>query len=123
VVSVGASGALFGVFGGFLAVTLRRRDQLPAEFVSSVRKNALWLIGINLVIGLSVAGIDLAAHVGGFLAGFGIAFLLAVLVEGPVPTEAERRRRHVRAVLIVTSITAALLVGTGYLATYLTMPA
>jgi rhomboid protease GluP len=123
VVSVGASGALFGIFGGFFALTLRRRDRLPAEFVRSVRRNAVYLIGINLVIGLSVAGVDLAAHVGGLVSGFAIGFLLAVLVEGPVHSEAERRRRHLRAVLIVGSIVAALLIATAYALPRLTLPA
>jgi rhomboid protease GluP len=81
VVSVGASGALFGVFGGFLGFTLRNRGLLPREFVAQVYRNALVLIGLNVVIGLTVENIDLAAHVGGLVAGVGIGWLLALLGE------------------------------------------
>jgi rhomboid protease GluP len=121
-VSVGASGALFGLFGGFFALTVRRRDVLPPAFVKSVRRNAVSLIGINLLIGLGVKGVDLAAHVGGLLSGFGIGFLLAVLVEGPEEGEAARRRRRLRAVLIVAAIVAASLIAATLVLSNLTSP-
>jgi membrane associated rhomboid family serine protease len=58
--SVGASGAIFGVFGA-LAVLSRRLgyDMRPA----------VALIAINLVLSFTIPGIDWHAHVGGLVAG------------------------------------------------------
>lgn len=66
-VSVGASGAIFGLLGAFLAYNLRRRDRSMAR--GNVRL-ALILVGLNVVFGLTVPGIDNAAHIGGLGAGF-----------------------------------------------------
>jgi rhomboid protease GluP len=66
VAAVGASGAVFGMLGVWLAYNLRRRS------LAMARANVQWalmLIGINLVFGLSVPGIDNLAHVGGLVAG------------------------------------------------------
>lgn len=106
VVSVGASGALFGVFGGFLGFTLRRRDVLPPAFVKQVYRNALVLIGINLLIGLGVENIDVAAHVGGLVAGVGIGWLLAKLAERRPQSHADRKAIQRRAIGLTTLITA-----------------
>jgi rhomboid protease GluP len=108
-VSVGASGALFGVFGGFLGFTIRRRDMLRPEFVSSVRRNALILIGLNLVFGFAVEGIDLAAHIGGLVAGLGIGYSIAKLAERPVHSQQEARAVRVRAIGLTALATAAVL--------------
>lgn len=96
-VSVGASGALFGVFGAFLGFTLRRREVLPPAFVKSVYRNAVVLIVLNLAIGLGVENVDLAAHLGGLLAGLGIGWLIARLAEPRGRTRdlsPARRRSH-----------------------------
>src|SRR5690606_2943941 len=108
-VSVGASGALFGVFGAFLGFTIRRRGMLPPEFVSSVRRNALILIGINLVIGFAIPGIDVAAHVGGLVAGLGIGYAIARLAEQPVSSRQQAKAVRVRAIGMTTLATAAIL--------------
>lgn len=67
VVSAGASGAIFGMYGLFLA--LLTTSLIPAK----VRQALLQSIGIfviyNLVYGLK-SGVDNAAHVGGLLSGF-----------------------------------------------------
>lgn len=107
--SVGASGALFGVFGAFLAFTLRRKSMLPEGFVSAVRRNALVLVGLNLAIGLMVPNIDLAAHLGGLAAGFGLGYLIALLAERPVSSPREARAVRVRAVAAAAGVTALVL--------------
>jgi rhomboid protease GluP len=111
VVSIGASGALFGVFGAFLAFTLRRRSVLPDEFVRSVRRNALILIGVNLAIGIVVPGIDVVAHVAGLVAGFGLGYLIAAMAEKPVKTPREAKIVRVRAIAAATVATVVVLVG------------
>jgi rhomboid protease GluP len=111
VVSVGASGALFGVFGAFLAFTVRRRSVLPPEFVRSVLRNGLILIGVNLAIGIAVPGIDVVAHIGGLVAGFGIGYLIAALAEKPVKTPREAKIVRMRAIAAASLASLLVLVG------------
>ena len=60
---VGASGALFGVFGCLFLIA---RKTPGAQHVA--RQLTFWLI-INLVIGFQFPQIDNAAHIGGFVCG------------------------------------------------------
>lgn len=111
VVSVGASGALFGVFGAFLGATLRRRDVLPPAFVKSIYRNAVVLVVLNLAIGLTLDIVDLAAHGGGLLAGLAIGWLLAWLSEPRARTHAlTPARRHTRALGLSSLATLAAIV-------------
>jgi membrane associated rhomboid family serine protease len=71
--AAGASGAIFGLLGSWLAFNLRRRS------LSLARANiqgALVLIALNVVFGLSVPGIDNLAHLGGLVAGVAAGFLV-----------------------------------------------
>jgi len=65
-VSVGASGAIFGLYGAILGLTLTN------AFPKDGKKGILILIGpyvgINLIFGLT-GGIDNAAHIGGLISG------------------------------------------------------
>jgi len=63
---VGASGAIFGVFGAFVAYNFRRRHLALA---SANLRSALTIVLLNVFLGLSIPGIDLRAHIGGFVAG------------------------------------------------------
>jgi rhomboid protease GluP len=65
-VAVGASGAIFGLLGAWVAFNFRRRGD---AFASANLRWALMLIGINLVLGFSIAGIDNFAHLGGLVTG------------------------------------------------------
>lgn len=67
VLSAGASGAAFGFFGLLGAFAIRRRIDGLKRFVVQ------WLL-INLVIGFTVSGIDMAAHLGGLAAGFAVGW-------------------------------------------------
>jgi membrane associated rhomboid family serine protease len=73
-VSVGASGAIFGLYGTFLALLLMK------VFPKAVSKTFLITTTIfiiyNLVMGLT-GGIDNAAHIGGLVSGFVIGLLIA----------------------------------------------
>ncbi|MEK7270340.1 MAG: rhomboid family intramembrane serine protease [Planctomycetota bacterium] len=75
VVSAGASGAIFGLYGALLGYLGRERRSLPREAVSGLLKNGLWFVGINLFLGFSIPAIDNAAHIGGLLAGCVLGFL------------------------------------------------
>jgi membrane associated rhomboid family serine protease len=63
--SAGASGAIFGVFGVFLAYNWRRRK---TAIGAAQLRWLLILIAINAVLGFS-GGIDWHAHLGGLVAG------------------------------------------------------
>ncbi len=64
--SVGASGAIFGLAGAFLAISLRKRAYFDA-FGSQM----LFFIGINLAIGFAgFFNVDNFGHIGGLVGGF-----------------------------------------------------
>ena len=63
--SVGASGAVFGIAGAWLAIALRYKAYFR-EFGAQV----LGVVAINLVIGFQLPGIDSSAHLGGLVGGF-----------------------------------------------------
>lgn len=69
IVSAGASGAIFGLFGVLLGFLLRHRDTVPQDALRSLQKSVLVFLGYNLLFGLR-PGIDMAAHLGGLLGGF-----------------------------------------------------
>ena len=72
-VSVGASGAIFGLYGLFLALLLTK--VYPKDFSKAFLISTLVFVGYNLLMGLT-GGIDNAAHLGGLLSGFIIGLLL-----------------------------------------------
>jgi membrane associated rhomboid family serine protease len=79
--SVGASGAIFGLFGILLAAG---RVHHPVDRQSRALVGQLgMLIFINIAFGFAVQGIDNAAHLGGLAAGL---FLGAVVPPGRVQT-------------------------------------
>jgi rhomboid protease GluP len=84
-VSVGASGAVFGVYGAFFAFLLMRRDEFQRAGWDKVVRQMGTFLGINLVFGFTATGIDMSAHLGGLAAGaLGAAALLAGTKRGPV---------------------------------------
>jgi membrane associated rhomboid family serine protease len=91
--SVGASGAVFGFFGILFAVQ-RVHDPVLDRRARAALAQMGGLIAMNLVLGLVMTGggipIDMAAHVGGLLAGLWLGYLL---VPGRVPTVASMWQR------------------------------
>lgn len=75
-VGVGASGAIFGVFGALAGFFLAHRDRI-ASHAKAFMKNFGVIIAINLVIGLSIPSIDVSAHIGGLVVGFIGGFVLS----------------------------------------------
>jgi rhomboid protease GluP len=76
-VSAGASGAVFGLFGAFSAVMIVRRDRVDPRVWKQTMRSLGTFFGLNLALGLSARGIDLAAHIGGLATGFAGGFVLA----------------------------------------------
>ena len=73
-IAAGASGAIFGLLGAWLAYNWRRR-RLSAAAQGNLQV-VLILLGANLVLGVVMPGIDNAAHLGGLAAGI-VAGLVA----------------------------------------------
>ncbi|PWT85903.1 MAG: hypothetical protein C5B58_02320 [Acidobacteria bacterium] len=67
-VSVGASGAIFGLFG-MLLVHLLLGDKKLAEVRKTLLPGAAVFVALNLLVGLASPGIDNAAHIGGLVSG------------------------------------------------------
>jgi membrane associated rhomboid family serine protease len=63
----GASGAVFGILGAWIAFFLRHREARGAQ---DQLRSLLFIVGINLFIGYTVKGIDNWAHIGGLIGGF-----------------------------------------------------
>jgi membrane associated rhomboid family serine protease len=72
--SVGASGAIFGLFGVLLSASRTHHPVLDRRGRSLVGQIGT-LILINLAFGFIVPGIDNSAHIGGLLAGLWLGFL------------------------------------------------
>jgi len=81
--SVGASGALFGVFGALPAFVLPRWRTMPAPLYRGTLKSFFTFLLLNLAFGLSVPEIDMAAHTGGLVMGL----LLGLLMSHPLTRE------------------------------------
>lgn len=65
-ISIGASGAIFGLMGSIAYFTFYYRATLQG----TVRNQIIPVIVANLLIGVLVPGIDMSAHIGGLVAGF-----------------------------------------------------
>ena len=77
-VSIGASGAIFGLFGAWIFVAWKMRHTPGGR---SMFTQLFVLLAINVVISFA-PGIDGFAHLGGFVAGIVIAALWSVLAVG-----------------------------------------
>ena len=75
-VGVGASGAIFGVFGALAGFFLAHKDKIATHSKAFMKDFAI-IIGINLVIGFSIESVDVSAHIGGLVVGFIGGFLLS----------------------------------------------
>jgi len=97
VLAVGASGAIFGLLGAWVAYNWRRRNIAANRFQLQW---AAMLIAINLVLGVTIAQIDNYAHIGGLIAGMAAG----TLAEGIGP-------RETRTLSTVIGLTALVAVG------------
>jgi rhomboid protease GluP len=118
-VSVGASGAIFGLFGLVFMATFVHRPALGRQ-ARALTSQIGTLIVINLVIGFGIGGlarIDNAAHVGGLVVGAWLGLMvaprgaatLASLWQRVPQTSGRFRDRHATA-LAVTGIAVVILV-------------
>lgn len=73
-VSVGASGAIFGLLGAMLYFTYHYRLVLGNNFKTQI----LPIVILNLALGFFLTGIDVFAHIGGLVGGFFALMALGV---------------------------------------------
>lgn len=97
-VSVGASGAIFGLMGAILVAGKRMRWDITQVLV---------LLGINVVIGFLSPDVDWRAHFGGLVAG---AMVAAVFVWTPPPFRSARVLWQVLGILAVLGLLVAITV-------------
>ncbi len=97
-VSIGASGAIFGLLGAIMAGALTKRKQLGEESAKALITMGCVFVAFNLFMGFSQAGIDNAAHIGGFFAGA----LAAVGLPERFDRIAFRRHGNIRLVVTAT---------------------
>jgi rhomboid protease GluP len=91
--SIGASGAIFGLFGTLVAIGLT-----TGRGGRMLVRQVLPIIAINLAIGFVVPAISSTAHIGGLIGGFVIGFVLLKIgklkaVPAPVPPRAPQTPR------------------------------
>lgn len=64
--AVGASGAIFGVFGAYFFLVLFRKQWLDQASIKTV----IMILVISLISSLVIVKVDFWGHVGGFITGF-----------------------------------------------------
>lgn len=75
VVSVGANGAIFGLFGALLYFAYNYRGYIG----TAIRSQILPIVIYNLLLGFFISGIDMWAHVGGLIGGILVSNMLGTI--------------------------------------------
>lgn len=96
VLGVGASGAIFGLFGAYYVVVRRLGGQT---------KSILVLLAINIVITFAVPIIDWRAHVGGLVTGSLLAVIFAYTPRGPRRSQLQAAGCAAVALVLVVLVT------------------
>jgi membrane associated rhomboid family serine protease len=100
VVSAGASGAVFGVYGALILFIARHTDAIPRHLLDDLRNSTIGCVAYNLFYGFSQSGIDNAAHIGGLAAGLILGRVLAL----PVTPGRQVARRAATATALVAAL-------------------
>ncbi|MFD3447729.1 rhomboid family intramembrane serine protease [Microbacteriaceae bacterium 4G12] len=98
-VAAGSSGAIFGCFGALVYIALTHSKL----FSKSVMQSVLTLIGVNLIFGFVMPGIDNAGHIGGLVGGF----LAAAVVH--VPKQKSSLAKRIGALITALALVGGLL--------------
>jgi rhomboid protease GluP len=110
VISAGASGAMFGLFGALLAYMTVERGSIPPATLNRLRVSSSTFVVYALFYGFVQSGIDNAAHFGGLAAGYAMGLCLARPLDGTARGGVTARRALLALMLAgVTLPTAALL--------------
>lgn len=89
VMSVGASGAIFGLAGALAASYYLGEFSLPSEAIRPALRSLMFFIGFNVLFGIGYnvffggnGGVDNAAHIGGLISGLILGALIARFAPG-----------------------------------------
>jgi membrane associated rhomboid family serine protease len=104
VFAVGASGAIFGLFGSWLYVSYRMRGSITGR--AQFNQLAV-LLGINLALPLFIPNIAWQAHVGGLIGGISIAWAWSRWAVGS--DRPELRRTIIAAGVLLISVALVIL--------------
>lgn len=80
--SIGASGAIFGLLGALFIFALKNKNILKKGAIGSL----LMIIGVNLYIGMTLPNIDNYGHIGGLIVG---VILGGILISGSFKNQIE----------------------------------
>jgi rhomboid protease GluP len=110
VISGGASGAVFGVFGALLAYMTVQRGSIPPAALDRLRISTSTFVVYSLFYGFVQSGIDNAAHLGGLAGGYLMGLIFAQPLAAPQRIAARARRAALALMLAAVMLpTAALL--------------
>jgi rhomboid protease GluP len=105
VLSVGASGAIFGLAGALIASFYLGEFSLPSIAIGGTLRSLLVFAGFNLFFGGVVGGIDNACHIGGLVSGL---ILGALIARGAPDPSALGRRVGVLVLMVLVVAGSAL---------------
>lgn len=99
-IGAGASGAIFGLAGGLIAVLYLGKLPIAKDALKPTLKSLIMFAAYNLFFGLA-PGIDNSAHLGGLAAGLGLGAVLAGSFSEPPEIRARRRNYVVVGTLLL----------------------
>jgi rhomboid protease GluP len=103
-ISVGASGAIFGLAGALLAALKLGEFSVPRSALSGVMRSLGAFVVYNLIFGFILPGVDNSAHIGGLISGVLVGGIIAVLA--PQHEHAARRLAIFLALFVVLALGA-----------------
>jgi len=106
-ISMGASGAVFGVLGALLAYTMLQRGSVPPEVMNRLRVSTSVFVTYSLFYGFAQNGIDNAAHLGGLAGGFIMGSITARPLDLQTRRAGNARRAFFAATFAAVLVTAA----------------
>lgn len=97
IISAGASGAIFGLFGALLYFGYNYR----AYFGNVILRQLLPIIIINLLIGFMSQGINNAAHIGGLVGGFLVSYATGLKTKS---SKSERTSGTIALIILIVTL-------------------
>lgn len=96
-ISIGASGAIFGLFGSMLYFGYKYRATLDGF----VRSGIIPVLFINLILGFIVPNIDVYGHIGGLVGGLLLSYIVGVYRKC-------KKKNTINGLIIITILIASL---------------